>query len=460
MDPALLELINKRNEIGRELRTLLLIPGKEKRDFTAEEKEKRDKLNKDFDAARTAAKQYEETEQRAKDIEKIISAPDGDASLGLGDTNNRPGEQRSNRPTETPEQRNTRQLTAMQGWLAAPTEQGPTDEQRAAMRSCGIRENQKEISLDLSPTQEIRSIQREIRLQSMGRESRAMSAEAAGSGAGWIPETFVRMLELAKLAFGGVLQACDIITTSTGEPMTWPTGDDTSNTGEQIDENENVDNEANPTVGGTRLDSYDFSSKMVKVPYKLTRDSAFDFASMIGPMLGERLGRIINQRLTTGTGSGQPKGIVTAAQLGVTSGSTSPAWKELNDLIYSVPKAYRGPGCGFMFHDVFEQYLQTLNDGEGRPLWLPDANGSPPTRLRNFPFFINMEMDSAFTTGKKLALFGQFKLYKHRRVGPMRFRRLDELYAAKDQVAFIAFESGDGNLVNAGVNPVRYLQLP
>lgn len=461
MVPALLALINKRNEIGRELRALLLIPGAEKRDFTSEEKEKRDKLNAAFDEARAAVTRYQETEQRAREIDDIITAPDGDASIGLGDVNHRPAEQRDARPAETAEQRDARLVSAFQGWLAMGTESGPSDVQREAMKRSGIRTDAKSIRMSLCPTGELRAIQMQARMAAMGRsEVRAMSAHTAGSGGALVVETFIRQFEQARLAFGGILSVCDQMTTATGERMSWPTGNDTGNTGEQIDENQNVETEADPLIGAIYLDSYDFSSKMVKVSEKLLRDSAFDFSAIIAPMLGERIARILNQRLTTGTGAGQPKGIVTAAALGVTAASsTAFTWKEINDLIYSVPKAYRGPGAGFMFHDSVEQYLQTLNDGEGRPLWLPEANGAPPTRLRAFPFAVSMEMDSAFTTGQKLMLFGQLKSYKYRRVGSLIFKRLDELYAATRQVGFIAFESGDGNLLNAGVNPVRYLQL-
>lgn len=456
----LAELTEKRNSIGRELRELLLIPSKESRDFTTEEKAKKDKLNEAFNAAHAEVQRVKETEERSRELENIMGEPDGDPNVGLGDFKHKPGEDRSGKPPESAEQRMKRQLLATQGWLAAPTREGPTDEQRAAMKAVGIRESQKEIAFDIAPTHEIRSLQIENRRRMLGLESRAMSAESGASGGGFIAETFVRQLELAKLAHGGVLQACDIMTTATGERMMWPTADDTSNQGEQIDENESVETEANPTVAGMWLDSYDFSSKMVKVPHKLLRDSVFDFASILAPMLGERLGRILNTKFTTGTGSGQPKGIVTAATLGVTANSTNPTWDELLDLIYSVPAAYRGDMPGFMFHDTFVQYLQTLKDGEGRPLWLPDPNGGPPARVRNYPYFINFEMASARTSGAKIALFGNLKSYKVRRVGSMTLRRIDELYANKNQVAFIAFESADGNLIHAGINPVRYLQLP
>ena len=49
------------------------------------------------------------------------------------------------------------------------------------------------------------------------------------------------------------------------------------------------------------------------------------------------------------------------------------------------------------------------------------------------------------------------RYYKIRDVGVLRLRRLDERYAEKDQVGFLAFLRSDSRLLNAGQNPIKYI---
>src|SRR5690606_39002505 len=99
--------------------------------------------------------------------------------------------------------------------------------------------------------------------------------------------------------------------------------------------------------------AFKYSSKPVLVSAELLQDSAFDLNQILADMLGERLGRILNEHFTTGTGTGQPNGIVTAAATGVTGGvSATPAitGDNLIDLVHSVDPAYR-TGARFMMAD-------------------------------------------------------------------------------------------------------------
>jgi HK97 family phage major capsid protein len=75
------------------------------------------------------------------------------------------------------------------------------------------------------------------------------------------------------------------------------------------------------------------------------------------------------------------------------------------------------------------------------------------------PVFVNNDMDSAVTTGKKAVLFGDLSKYKIRRAGGLRFYRMDERYRDTDQTGFVAFTRLDGGLLNAGTNPVKHLLI-
>jgi HK97 family phage major capsid protein len=266
-------------------------------------------------------------------------------------------------------------------------------------------------------------------------------------------------LETAMLAYGGMFQVAEIIRTAQGEPMRWPTASDTSNTGRQVGESASHDSGTDPTFGEVIWNAFTFTSDIVKVPNELMTDSVFNLATILGAMLGERLGRIQNTKYTTGLGSSTAYGIVTRATAGVTSaGSTSIAFDELIDLEHSLDPSRRAmPGVGYMFHDSILKALRKLKDGEGRYLWQSGANSGAPNTLNTYPYTINQDMASSIATTAVTVLFGQLSQYKIRQVGTIVLRRLDERFADNNQTGFLAIMRGDGNLLDAGDGPVRKL---
>ena len=338
---------------------------------------------------------------------------------------------------------------ALKGWFSVPLAMRGdveiTDEMRDAAKQCGFNLNQREIGFDLRGN--YRQIQKEFR---------AAQTTATGSSGGFlIPEGFVSTLERALLEFGGARQVSEVMRTATGNDLPWPTSDDTSNKGEIIGENA-TQNEQAIAFAQVIFKAYKYSSKMVKIPFELLQDSAIDLASLVGNILGERIGRIQNDHFTTGTGAGQPKGIVTASTLGVTSATaTAIKFDEVKDLFHSIDPAYR-IGARFMFHDGILQHLAKLKDGQGQYLLGGVTTGNPVT-LYGVPYTINQSMQATVATATKTMLFGQLSKYKIRDAGEVRLIRLDERYAELDQVAFVAFMRSDGNLLDAGVAPVKHL---
>jgi len=56
----------------------------------------------------------------------------------------------------------------------------------------------------------------------------------------------------------------------------------------------------------------------------------------------------------------------------------------------------------------------------------------------------------------KSILFGDLSKYQIREVTDVVMLRLNERYAEAHQVAFLAFQRSDGDLVDAGTNPVKH----
>ena len=286
-----------------------------------------------------------------------------------------------------------------------------------------------------------------------------------GSGGGFtVPQGFVPRLERALLSFAGTMQAAEIMTTDSGIDLPWPTCNDTNNVGALIGEDVAAgDTGQDPKFGAVVFQAFIFTSNVVRVPTALLEDTGVDLAGALGDMLGERIGRALNPYLTTGTGGGQPSGIITGSTLGVTAGSpTAIGFDDLINLVGSIDPAYVGPDAGFMMHNSIMTVVKTLKDGVGRYLWQPSTQAGQPPTLLGHPVFLNQAMDSTVASGKKTVLFGLLNKYKVRRVGVegggVRLLKLVERYAEYDQTGFIAFARFDGAMLDAGTHPCKFLQ--
>ena len=80
-----------------------------------------------------------------------------------------------------------------------------------------------------------------------------------------------------------------------------------------------------------------------------------------------------------------------------------------------------------------------------------------PDTILGYPVVINQDV-AAMGVSAKSILFGDFSNYFVRDALDVRLVRLDERYADTLEVGFIAFQRTDGNLINAGTNPVKYYQ--
>jgi HK97 family phage major capsid protein len=243
--------------------------------------------------------------------------------------------------------------------------------------------------------------------------------------------------------------------TASGEPLSWPTADDTTNTGVQLGESTSIGSSVDPSFGKVIWNAYKFSSKAILVPYELIQDSVFNLPAVLGSMLGERLGRITNTKFTTGSGASTAKGIVTCAT-SFSAATTAVGADDLIGLQHSVDPAYR-MGASFMMHDSIILAIRKLKDGQGQYLWQSGLRDGAPDRILGAGITINQDMDSTTTSGKKSILYGQLSAYKIRTVGEIRLYRLEERYRDTDQDGFVAFTREDGNLLTAGTAPIKYL---
>lgn len=283
-----------------------------------------------------------------------------------------------------------------------------------------------------------------------------MSTTTSSQGGYTVPTEVAQQVADVLKAYGGVRPVADVITTSSSNPINFPTSDGTAETGELIAENTTA-TAADPSFGVVTLTTYKFSSKIVAVPFELLQDSSVDMESFIRKRLATRLGRIQNSYFTTGTGSSQPNGVVTAAasgKVGTTGQTTSVIFDDLVDLVHSVDPAYRALGnCRFMLNDASLKVIHKIKDSAGRPIFVPGWDGLAgpmADTILGYPVQINQDMATMAANAKSI-LFGDFSFYKIREeMGVTLFRFDDSAYIKLGQIGFLAWVRAGGNLADVG----------
>ncbi len=455
------QLREDRHKVALEIRGMAdLLDDRATKEFTSEEQEKWTRINAAYDGYLGTAEKPGPLAiaERAEAIGAAQVAPVGDRRIGRDDMNAQP----ASPVAAITDQHRT---LAMAAWFRCQMDRDLTDEQLDACRAIGFRPDRQALNIGLYDTANIQALSSRFRhthpSQAMDRvtDFRATLTGQSGPGGGYLiaPEQMVRNLEINMLYYGGMLQVAETITTTSGERMTWPTADDTGNTGVQLGESVTIGSSVDPTFAQVYWDAYKFSSQPILVPFELLEDSVFNLPQVLGELLGIRLGRVQNTKYTTGTGAATPKGLITAASSVSAISSTALVADDLISLWHSIDPAYRTAGMGWMMHDNIVQALRKLKDGMGRYLWQDGLQNNSPDRLLGAPLTLNQDMDSTIASGKKTVLFGQLFKYKVRRVNGIRLYRLQERYRDTDQDAFIAFIRADGNLLDAGTHPVKYL---
>lgn len=318
------------------------------------------------------------------------------------------------------------------------------DDYRAAFKTWFVRGENA-----LSP--EERAVLNEIR----GTSNQVVGTTTLGGYT--VPTGFLPELIRAMKAYSGIAQVARMLDTESGNVLYIPTEDDTTTEANLITEASAITVQ-DITFGQKQLDAYKYSTQ-TKVSLELMQDSAFDLEAEVRNVFAPRFGRALNTSCTTGSGSSQPNGVVTAASLGKTAASaTAITFAEIMDLLHAVDPAYRQSNtCGFMLHDSILAAIKKLQLGSGdaTPLWLPSVREGEPDTILGKPYWINQGMDSALTTGKKVMLFGDFNYYVIRMVQNMLVVRLNERYADNGLVGFVGHMRWDGECLNTAA--IKYL---
>jgi HK97 family phage major capsid protein len=294
-----------------------------------------------------------------------------------------------------------------------------------------------------------------------GPEMRALAV--GGDGSTLVPQGFEQELEIQMKYWGGIQNICRVLTTSTGNPMRYPSETDVTSTGEWLTEGSGVGYE-DPTFSSVVFGANLLSSKQVKVSVQMEQDSAFDIVGVLQDAFANRLGRTLGAALATGDGSDVPiTGLVTALVaaggrnvLAVGSDSNDGVGTDLNsvgsddlaNLIQNNDYAYQTPGNKFVFNQTTHNALRRLKDKYGRPIWGTSLSGGEPDTILSYGYQVDNNIAS-IGAGNISVLFGNFQKYVLRKCLGITLVRFNELYMANYQKAYQAFMRLDAKLMQA-----------
>ena len=263
-----------------------------------------------------------------------------------------------------------------------------------------------------------------------------------------VPKSFFdQVFQVARLV-GPMLDTSEILNTTSGEDLTIPTL--TAYSTATITAEGSAISESEPTFSSITLGAYKYSF-LIPVSSELLTDAGFDMAGLLAEQAGNAIGFAVNAALTTGTGTDQPNGIVTASGLGKTGGTAVTGAftaDDLIDLIYSLDGAARRlPGVGFQAATATVGAMRKLKDDAGQYLYQVGV-GQPDT-FAGFPIFENPAV-GAIGTASKSVIFGHLPSYKVRMAGGLQVASSTD-YAFNQDLTYYRFLMRlDGDLTHAG----------
>ena len=427
------DLQEERNRLAEQIQEL----GERQADWSAEDREKWDVLNAEYERV---------DEERNATQEALNVAAKLEAIKGAEDRANYEAEKAGDgRITEAVKR------DAMRAWALFQSGVNIDANLREAAHRCGVdpRSNYFEHTL--------RNNSGSYSHNGFGNEYRAQSVGTNAEGGFLVPEGFASALESALLQYGSILRVATVMNTASGNDIPMPTVNDTSNAGALLSENTQV-SEQDVTYGSVTLGSYKLTSKLIRVSSELMMDANWDMGSQLGRMIGERIARGAASYFATGTGSSQPEGVVTGSSLGVTAASaTAVTFDEIIDLINSVDPAYQMSGSfGLAMNNSTKAAIRKLKDSNGQYLWQAGLTANDPDTILGKPVIVLQEM-SDISSGEKTILAGDFSKFIVRFSGPVRLARMDERYRDWDQTGFVGFSRVDSVVIDAGTNPIKHL---
>lgn len=292
------------------------------------------------------------------------------------------------------------------------------------------------------------------------RPTNAQGEGTSAAGGYLVPQGFRQKLIEVRKKFGGFISQTEQFSTSTGNPIEYPTVDDTANTGDITPESSAITSGNDLVFGTVALGAYKYTSTgggsnlPLRVSVELLQDSAFDIESLVARKLGERIHRKQAVDAVTGNGVGRPKGIVASSLTSDRDLTTpdTPVYADFVNLQDLLDEEY-WPNAKWLMKKNSWTQLRLLVDTTGRPL-LQEQNDAITGMPRKMILGSEVITDEAMPVCSSAAdtycfAYGDFKeAYVWRKVQDTVVVVNPYNRASNGEVEFTAWERADGNIQN------------
>lgn len=211
----------------------------------------------------------------------------------------------------------------------------------------------------------------------------------------------------------------------------------------------NTSEETTLTYGRKEFKPYRLT-KMIKISRTLMNHSDMAERTLLDEIM-YRVGTAQENAYMTGDGSNKPLGIFTASNNGISTsrdvseGNTATAvtMDGLLSAKYGVKGQYHRNAQWVMHRDLVKMVAK-LKDSEGQYIWQPSTQAGQPDMLLGAPVNMSEFAPNTFTTGKYVAVYGDFRYYWILDGDALNMQILDQLYATNNQIGYLVDYFGDG----------------
>jgi HK97 family phage major capsid protein len=285
-----------------------------------------------------------------------------------------------------------------------------------------------------------------------GHEFRAALTPTSGSGV--VPYDFYAQVFEFLQNSNPLFSTSTIITTTGGNTLQIPKVTAAGTYG-QVAAGSAI-SEQNPTLSQLNLGAYKFGA-LVSLSNEIIADSGVNLLDLVARIASREIAFDAGAKLTTGTGTVEPTGIVTAAGSGVTGTATSgaPTYENLVDLTYSVAGDNRA-SYGFMVSTSALAEIRKIKDTAGNFIFAPSISVDGRDYLMGNVIHENASMPAvAATAASKSIVYGKLDDFIVRQAGGIQVATSTDYAFNQDVTTFRVTWRGDSGLAADSVKYFR-----
>lgn len=292
-----------------------------------------------------------------------------------------------------------------------------------------------------------------------------------GTGAYIVPQEFYPELISGKKFIGQLVGSVrKKVTPGNGAPMKIGLENDTANTITIMAEDTDV-TETDPSLNGF-VGSTDTGATLILISKQELADSGFPLATIFRDRLTKRYARGLENFIANGDGanvqallgSGGPFGGTAGTTFGVdtynvTATNAGPGYEDFNSCEGLLDPIYEENAAWFM-HKSTRVYVAGLLDTLNRPLFQPNPQSGMLDQILGYPIKLTAYYPLGTTAGANAVTFGDHEEgYLLRTDGDLVVQRLDERFATKLMVGFLAYTRFGGYITDPGTHPIVGMQI-